>query len=139
MLKYTYLLILVFTSMTTVALQEKDFSFTSVDAEYKIQYNPSGEFLQVENVGGGGHQITKIFDHQSLKIIVYYAGSVGTRSSTDYFNAVIFNPETKKFIGEILYDIEGEDLAKKISLRIEGKKVLYTNPLTEEKTEFKLK
>ena len=125
--------------MTTLALQEKDFSFTSVDAEYKIQYNPSGEFLQVENVGGGGHQITKIFDHQSLKIIVYYAGSVGTRSSTDYFNAVIFNPETKKFIGEILYDIEGEDLAKKLSLKIDGEKVLYMNPLTEEKVEFNLK
>ena len=125
--------------MTAVALQEKDFSFTSVYADYKIQYNPSGEFLQVENVGGGGHQITKIIDHQSLKIIVYYAGSVGTRSSTDYFNAVIFNPETKKFIGEILYDIEGKDLAKKLSLKVEGKKVLYTNPLTEEKVAFDLK
>ena len=137
--KYIYLLIFVFTSVTTVALQQTDFSFTSVYADYKIQHNPSGEFLQVENVGGGGHQITKIFDHQSLKIIVYYAGSVGTRSSTDYFNAVIFNPKSKKFIGEILYDIEGKDLAKKFSLKIEGEKVLYMNPLTEEKVEFNLK
>ena len=44
-----------------------------------IIHNDSDEYHMLDNVGGGDLKITKIFDSNGLKVIVYYAGVVETK------------------------------------------------------------
>ena len=45
-----------------------------------------------------------------------------------FYRAIIFNPKSNKFIGDVLYDIDGENYKDKFKLRIEEKKIFFIGP-----------